>query len=115
VGKYIIGSVPCSERAIHNGALQVRLRDPNPLDVSLEVEPDHGVVVARALASGKGERHVQTATDLVQDFPLEPGTGRRRLIGLHLAHVGRSFIAAVYGGSGGRAQFSERLFCLTAQ
>jgi hypothetical protein len=34
---------------------------------------------------------------------------------LHLAHVGRSFIAAVYGGSSGRAQFSERLFCLTAQ
>ena len=51
------------------------------------IQPAGGVVVARGVAGGDVEGHVQTAGDLVEDLFLKLAVDRRRLFGVDLAEL----------------------------
>jgi len=63
------------EDAVEDDGLEVELLDPDRLEVGLVVEPAGGVVVATAVARRDVERHVQAASDLVEDLMRELGAG----------------------------------------
>ena len=63
------------------------LLDPDRLEVHLVIESTGGVVVARGVSGGDGERHVEAASDLVEDFSLKLTVGRRGLRCFELPHL----------------------------
>ena len=66
---------PRREDAVENNGLEVRLLNTYRLEVGLVVEPAGGVVVAATVARRDVERHVQAASDLVEDLMRELGAG----------------------------------------
>ena len=76
---------PCPQYVVENHKPQLVLVHADRLVVHLVVQPARGVVVARGVAGGHVEGHVQAAGDFVEDFLLELAVGRRRLLRLNLA------------------------------
>ena len=66
---------PRREDAIENNGFEVDLLDPDRLELGLVVEPAGRVVVTATVARRDVERHVQAASDLVEDLMRELGAG----------------------------------------
>ena len=66
---------PGREDAVQDYAFEVRLVNADRFVVGLVVESTRRVVVARAVACRDVERHVQAASDLVEDLMRELGAG----------------------------------------
>ena len=64
---------PCGENAVQHAALEVRLIDPDRLEVRLMIEAAGGVVVARRIGRSDVVRHVETTRDFVKQFAFKIG------------------------------------------
>jgi len=75
--------------------------DPGPfgvdrLAVGLVVQSPAGTIVDGRIFRSDAERHVPTTGDFIQDFPLELGTGRRRLLGMYLLETASTSVVGLY-------------------